>query len=273
MAASPAYSKATLLVARLTSGMHERKTQAPGEIDASASRLFDFCPRETALAAKHRIVRERAIFANLKYMFVIGQAVHDAFQNYIMGPLGLIYGAWRCHECATLSGAYPDNRVRMPAKCPKCRTRQSAERGFNFSYVEDEIVDATCGFVSHPDGYDDKGNIWEFKSIGGSFANKPKAEHMVQVQANMHVQHIVRSAPVKCARLVYIEKSALGVLDGVHEFQVPYDRAFAAKHYAKALELAQFFIDGTLPKMVCESTTCARADRCGVRAFCAQEKP
>lgn len=135
----------------------------------------------------------------IEFQYEIGQAIHEAYQNRILGPSGIIFGHWRC-PCGHLGGPSI-----MPHKCSECEGSWH-----NLRYEETKITFKVAGvdFHGNVDGLwlDPVSNILyvlEFKTVSKSkyeALRRPIFEHVIQVHGYM------RALELPKAIIIYVDR-------------------------------------------------------------------
>ena len=138
-----------------------------------ASRLHEMCSRQAVLA-RASLGTPRVIRSADRMRWDIGHAVQAWVENKYLGPMGRLWGDWRCEACDEL---YVGVLWRPACACGK-----------PLHYVEREVRHAELGIVGHVDGYDfdvaradEIGGVLEIKTISErlfGFLREPKSEHV-----------------------------------------------------------------------------------------------
>lgn len=119
--------------------------------------------------------------AGAQATFDYGTALHWWFQHKYLGPMGALWGEWRCVKCDHVEEGV------MPVSCEKC----DCER---FDFVETWIGDTQYRYRGHADGLiveegaTEPTAQLEIKSIstaGWDRLTEPMDDHMVQTHAYM----------------------------------------------------------------------------------------
>lgn len=244
-----------------------------------ASSVPSLCAREEVLCALHRFNRKDDVDAGLNLTFAHGTALHWAVQNQILGPMGVLYGTWRCDACSHLhgEGISPDSvggnsreRARVadwaiprPKTCSKCSRTE-------FTYVEHKFIDSTLRMSGHSDGFlvvpglPGMG-ILEVKSIGQRSAreiqNVPQIAHVVQAHVYMMFTGF------KWAKILYWQKGEFG-LKALVEHHVERDEETIFRITQLVESVWSGIDDESLPERICASATCPRASSCQVAKLC-----
>lgn len=147
-----------------------KRPREPGE-PFSGSRVSRLCPRQEALRAIHDVPVEEEIDLLNKLYFAIGDGIHHAFQDRLLG--GRILGAWRCMGCGRVHGpdrVYSDDHdlLGRPDRCDgrvwqggdewkPCpnenwiEDRKTDHHLPGFRYEEVELVSDDPPITAHPD--------------------------------------------------------------------------------------------------------------------------
>lgn len=79
------------------------------------SELHGFCPRNVVLSRIYHGVSQ-APNARRQRLFDVGHALHKWYQDRYFGPMGTLFGVWRCSRCFHLVKGF------MPkGSCPECQ--------------------------------------------------------------------------------------------------------------------------------------------------------
>jgi hypothetical protein len=273
--ASPAGSLKDLIKIRFKS----EETVRPMKKDdwLRVSSLPSVCAREEVLAACKSIPRTYVEEPDLRLTFEHGHALHHQLQNSILPELGVIYGTWQCIGCGTVYGSKND-RIRRPDGCSKCKGRQLAagearsgsELEHEFKYVEEWYADEVYRIGGHPDafiqmqGYSGFG-ILEAKSISQRSAvnikHVPDLGHAIQLQVYLWLTNL------SWGKILYWDKGTFGVNAWIEHYIERDDNVIV-----QVKELIRSIRDGIgtgqLPKRICSSSDCKRAEECSLSQLC-----
>lgn len=226
----------------LTEFLYEPKvTKIPGPDDwIGASATGDWCPRWHVMAWRlgHREA-ERNLAAQDRWVIDRGTAFHRVFQELWMGPMGWIYGGWRCPSCGHLhtkhsepgkpellidgwkSPVTPLNSVVMPERCETCDHKSSKFDPFRFEEPwcrsEAEKVRGPCdGLLMLPAH---SLEVFDLKTTGSLrwVRKEPRYKDKVQVHWYMDAYNI------RTGRIVYVDVSQRYFDDAVVEHVFPFD--------------------------------------------------
>ena len=232
-----------------------------------ASSVPNLCPREEVLCAIEGITRPDDVDAGLNLTFLHGTALHWAVQNQLLGPMGILYGTWKCERCLALYGAQREGRaedwaVAMPKECA-CGARE-------FTYKEASFVDHDLRMTGHSDGFlvipglPGMG-ILEVKSIGSRYAKEikvaPQIAHMIQAHVYMMFTGF------RWAKILYWQKGESG-LGSLVEHHVDRDEETIRRVQDAIRSIWAGVALKTLPERVCATDSCAKAKACPVSTKC-----
>lgn len=152
------------------------------------SQMYGFCPRKEVLA--HFFPKPEADYIDpgLQMIFDWGTAWHWLTQNHYFGPMGILWGVWKCNECAkSVEGFMPE-----PHKLCHPRWKPGGPaRGGYWTYVEPHVYDKHWNIPGHGDGIlilskkpEGKRSLLEVKTINGEmfkFLTKPDEKYVFQI--------------------------------------------------------------------------------------------
>lgn len=179
------------LVYDLVHWLENGKTEPPRKPGLHCSSLWKTCARVPLLEKKYAsslVVEE--IKAGNRLTFDMGHALHDMMQNAYLGPLGRLYGEWKCIKCQKIV-----HKGTMPQDCPECKVpwRNPKDGVQNIVYSELFVHDEELDYCGHCDGVligrSGKRRVFEFKTKSKSqFATLrgPDTPHITQVHAYMN---------------------------------------------------------------------------------------
>lgn len=141
---------------------------------------WDFCPRLQQIRRFRRdLVEKKApAKAGLQRVFGLGSAIHDMYQNRVLGPMGVLWGEWENTRTGDKHfGFMPDQELRVNP----------------WRYVEPKTLNEEHNLGGHCDGIVFFPNrppaILEMKSInsyGFSRLDGPLGYHAKQLQLYLH---------------------------------------------------------------------------------------
>jgi hypothetical protein len=272
---SPIGTVKELLKARYKTTEVVQPMTADGWIRVSS--LATLCPREEAICALKSIVRTKEFNGDSAMTFAHGKALHHQLQNDLLPSIGCLLGVWKCTDCGTVYGS-KTAMIRRPETCEKCDSAQQDEpqggpwekKTHEFKYIEQWFGDEYLRLGGHPDGFVvlpgmPGDGVFEGKSISSRGAanikSVPDMGHVVQVQAYMFL------TGRKWGKIVYWDKGAYG-LQAVHEHLVERDEDTIEQIKKVVISIRQSLTTGKLPRRICSSVDCKRAEECGSAKLC-----
>jgi hypothetical protein len=183
--ANPAWD----FVKDLAHWLEHGKTEPPRKPGLHASSLWKTCARIPLLSKQHVLSLE-PIKAGQRMTFDVGSALHFWMQNDYLGPMGRLWGDWKCLRCQKVVA-----QGTMPEHCPECDAPWRSRDGcYNINYSESFVQDRELDYCGHCDGLLldrtlQKKRVFEFKTISKSQyggLHEAKAAHVIQVHAYMH---------------------------------------------------------------------------------------
>lgn len=114
------------------------------------SQLYELCPRREVLNHFFPVPYADTITPELQMIFDWGTAWHWMVQNHYFGPMGVLYGAWRCNTCAKVM-----KDCFMPNPCERChgvREWKPPRRGGYWTYIEPHVYQKEWNVPGHGDG-------------------------------------------------------------------------------------------------------------------------
>lgn len=152
------------------------------------SQLFDFCPRLEILNYFFPKPESDFISPDLQMIFDWGTSWHWMVQNNYFGPMGVLWGKWKCNDCGLIEeGFMPDPH---PACNPKWRPGP-VRRGGYWNYIEPHVYNAEWNIPGHGDGIlilsrtpNGKRSLLEVKTMNGDrfkYLSKPDEKHVFQI--------------------------------------------------------------------------------------------
>lgn len=232
------------------------------------SALSEMCAREEVICASKLVRRSRAVEVDLNLIFAHGTALHWGLQNRVLPATGVLYGVWRCADCAKQYGRLDglvqvsQTLVRQPDVC--------ACGSSDFHYREQHFVDEEYRIGGHPDGFLSLPalpgiGILECKSISSrrvwEVKNTPDMGHAIQTQAYMWLTGL------KWGKILYWEKGGMG-LSALTEHTVERDEETINRIKGTIRSIWDGIAGGILPKRICVAATCERARACAVGPAC-----
>ena len=246
-----------------------------------------FCPREIALLTITKKKQKGSfIGTSLRTTFDMGEALHDLLRE--KWGLHEAVGTWRCLRCGTLH-----KFCKKPSTCLHPYLNQECGNKV-FSYKEETFHVDSIGGVGNMDMLVDLGEsklrVVEIKSIDKDqfkALEAPLAEH--KWRTNLYMRMIEQSThpnktAINCTEglVFYICKgfgvkdeslSKAGIKDGgfspFKEFWVKRDDSTTQDIWMKAELLHQFRVgDGKMPKGICPTGLCKRAQECPAVQAC-----
>jgi phage FluMu protein Com len=250
----------------------DRKVHPLGPSDyIRSSSLPNICAREEVLASALNIIRDDPVDSDLNLTFAQGTGMHWVMQNKVLPAIGeFLVGQWRCTSCGKLIGdaTAAETRVPWPGTCPHCQTIFEIEDG-GLEYVELDLANTEYRLTGHNDGFlripgADGEGVFELKSAS-SFRAKavrdvPDMGHVAQVQAYMWLTH------TRWSILLYWDK---GTFRGpLIEHFVERDEDAIGEIKSMLSSIWTGIETGELPKRICSSPDCNRAEECPLAETC-----
>ena len=216
-------------------------------------------------------------------IFDVGKALHEWYQNKYLGPMGILWGKWKCSICGQIEwGTMPG----IPCKCLGMIARSSKLPPARMTWHYEEIPlkyeweGCEKPVVGHSDGLVKVGVSWkelELKSIndyGFSKLGSAKPEHVSQGKVYMELvrRKCVRGlpegieVPVPDALLMlYVNKDK----SIEKEFEFPYDDQ-GARELEQPERYERAFIEKILPERhhLCTNMLTNPANDCPVGSYC-----
>ena len=251
--------------------------QATGGRYLRASGLPKLCPREEVICSIEHITRPDDVDAGLNLTFLHGTALHWAVQNQLLGPLGCLYGTWKCNDCGRMYGQpmgqtrYEDWAIPMPTTpcTTPCRTDGCCD-STSYTYVEASFKDDDLRLTGHADGFlvlpglPGMG-VLEIKSIGARYAREikvaPQYDHIIQAHAYMLFTGF------KWGKILYWQKAESG-LSCLVEHHVERDEETIRRIQDAIRSTWAGVVLKSPPERICASQDCAKAKSCPVASLC-----
>lgn len=220
-----------------------------------ASSLWELCTKQVVLFRKYakQFGDEtlKVIPPGLRMRFDVGSTVHDLVRQQYLGPMGRLYGQWKCVRCNGLITG------KMPTYCA-CGSRR-------FDYVEPEYKDEELKLVGHLDGLDKDPlyglGVLEIKTIDGALfklLKAPQPEH----EFRLHVY--MKLAGLSWGRILYVSM-ALEKKSPFREFMIRFDARVWNRVAAKLKEIQHGGERACASRADPRAISCPAADRCFTR--------
>jgi len=223
------------------------------------------------LASVLDITRQDPVDSDLNLTFAQGTGMHWVMQNEVLPTLGeYLVGQWLCTSCGKLIGdsVAPETRVPWPGTCPHCNVIYEVRAG-GLQYVELDLASTEYRLTGHNDGFlripgADGEGVFELKSISAFRAKKikdvPDMGHVAQAQAYMWLTN------TRWAVLLYWDKGAFR--KPLTEHYVERDEDVITEIKAMLMSIWDGIETGALPKRICSSPDCNRAEECPLAKPC-----
>jgi hypothetical protein len=93
-----------------------------------------FCPRFEVLRRRQKLpIAKKTVDVEMERIFDVGHAVHHWYQERYLGPMGILWGNWRCSRCLTVvQGVMPKD------SCEFCQWGSSEDK------EGPDLTPATC---------------------------------------------------------------------------------------------------------------------------------
>jgi predicted nucleic-acid-binding Zn-ribbon protein len=253
--------------------LRKREKEQPERTGWHPSSFCDMCPREHVI---RRLIpqynNEEELEPGLLRIFDTGHAHHYWYQNEYFGPMGILWGPWRCLKCGMVEWGF-----RQKEKCPHCGNKE-------FLYEEIPVVaklpDCVDQVNGHADGLILIRNCWyllEIKTINSNafkWMKGAKEGHIKQAQIYCELinQGLVPTpfgvqlpSPEKIL-ILYISKNDSELKDYI----VDADPDFAREQLKRPILAEKAFATRSLPEKLPECTKLSdkRAQKCAVRHRC-----
>lgn len=167
------------IISRLNKFLTEREKSSEPRTGWHPSSFCGMCPRAYVIK---KLVKDpvEPLDPGLIRLFDTGHAHHYWYQNVYFGPMGVLWGPWKCLSCSTVTWGF-----RPGEKCPHCGEN-------HFLYEEIPVSARLPGCVEpvngHADGLILLGANWyvlEIKTINSNaykWLNGAKDSHLKQAQ-------------------------------------------------------------------------------------------
>ena len=237
------------------------------------STLCKFCPREKRLQEREKVPSE-TIEPQTRRVFDIGTDTHYRYQNYYLGPMGVLWGCWECSRCEKqVWGFFPEK---------KCTCKFWKKRWvYKEVPVKKQDKDLDEPYVGRSDGLLYLNKTWYVLDIktsryeGYVYIKKPYKAHIDQVNIYgklINDGHIKseehKTVPVNKGIVLYYNKN-----DSSHKsyiFDLDFSRADFLLNQAKVYVAAKKA--GMIPDRLeaCRIKSNYRTKRCSMRDVCFQ---
>lgn len=273
------------------------------------SQFCDMCAREHVIRA---LLKEPDVFevsTRLRRIFDYGTALHDWYQNNYLGPMGILWGRWKCSRCKKVQwGFMPEDRCSCaPAESTQACAMNCKRGGLWDPKLQDERGGCIhCGIwgrweyaevpvkyeheelskpvVGHSDGLVklDCWRVLEMKSINErGFKMLPDAKPSHRNQAELYGELIrmgkttapksVRVPKPKGAVVMYLAKNT----SEEKEFSFDLDQARAQKLLSQPVLAERSLREGKklpIKHQDCDTMFAKRAEKCDMRTWCFGQK-
>jgi hypothetical protein len=211
------------------------------------SKVGTWCARAHVMGYRMGINGVDEIDATAAWRMDRGTAMHSAFQEMWLGPLGILRGGWRCPKCAHVTGGVPgergvtvnfDSAVLMPEKCEGCSQKNG--KWSRFSYVEPEVrfdapfflwgkLDGLIRLMPKPE------EVLDIKTSenldrpftrthpDGSVAHSPSLREAPKLDHVKQLHWYMDAGGYKNGRIIYINPGATNPGDGIAEHTVVFN--------------------------------------------------
>jgi len=292
----------------------QAKPLDPADLWFSASDAHNLCPRLWALAVRHGIAIRRDTDAELLWTFAVGTGYHYALQHELLPGLGaVLQGGWRRISKDGLSLEVHMGQTQGPWTEPGRGWGQKPE-GDYWEFVEPKGRIPSCRFVGKWDGVlvwpDGATEVLEIKSIREDqfpsvnplAGGRPKADHVLQVQAYLWLSGLERGRLLYAAKgsdkmrhvlaehVVVRDDAAIRKLEAdllacgaavetmvkaVALLRMPRPEGMDEATWAETQALAEAAVVAALPDRpaVCRIKSDPRARKCDLRDICFPPKP
>lgn len=242
------------------------------------SEFVGMCPRRYVLSILLKS-KKRSIEPSLRRIMDLGTAMHAMYQNVYFGPMGILWGKWKCLRCDGISWGL----ISEDKKCPHCGGSARWE------YKEVPVRAPLPGkfpkdIVGHSDGIIKMGSKWyvlEIKSIneyGFTWMRKVKPGHLAQVQVYAElirqsfldmpdsVKPTVLIPELSGIRMLYVNKN-----NSVEKiWPLEFDSELAKKELKRPYEVEVAFRNREFPERIpeCKSMLRNPAKNCPLVSYC-----
>lgn len=169
------------------------------------SNFCDMCPRAHVIKELVHYKDQSTIDPRLRRIFDIGTGIHYLYQNYYLGPMGILWGKWRCRVCGKIQWGFMPTKEHRCVNVAKSNTWEyrevpvKSEREVGKGRKKRSYV-----INGHSDGLVFVDKVWktlELKSIndrGFSKLSVPQGKHLLQ--AEIYAQLILDGAVEKVGK-------------------------------------------------------------------------
>jgi len=235
----------------------------------SPSMISDGCSRAYALAGRMNVPLIKA----RKFIPDLGTACHTMLQNEVLGPMGVLYGGWKCSDCGSeygidatdvaeiwTHGSRAQRKVTvksamaMPKQCDECGMKRGWRHGFEF--IEVSVYDLALRFAGWSDGIlrrsDGSGEpeIIDIKSTSAKGLKWHRDKGVEPSHATQTMWYMDLTG-LKKGRVLYVDRGAKDVLDGMLECPVYYDSKVIKAQREKIIAIREA-IEGKREIPACE---------------------
>lgn len=212
----------------------------------------------------------------LQMIFEAGHATHLWWQSRILGPMGLLYGHWRCGRC----GHFHKGPISMPEKCEECSEYQD-----NIWFEEETIKIPAHEVLGCEEEDLTEQEHAHYRVIGhcdGEIRLPDKKRYIAEIKSQNKFSHPNRQGPEKGhiqQGLIYAHAKKV---DGVMAIYVNKDNYVPKTYIVTGSDHVVDWVYGqvrTIKKhvdretphkvdRVCSKKTCDRAKMCPFRQVC-----
>lgn len=246
-----------------------REKPLPGPRDwLPASSMGTLCPKAHVMAWRMGYGMAIKNFdVQQRWAIDRGTAFHRIFQELWMGPMGWMYGGWRCPKCGHLhtkdsekgkpekliegwmSPVTPKNSVLMPETCETCEYKSSKFDPFRFEEPwcrnYSELVRGPCdGILKLPA---QALEFFDLKTTTSLFylRDEPRLKDVIQLHWYMDTYDIRKG------RLIYVNPGAKKFCNAMVEHEVVFDTKLMTREKKKIRDLREALEDKTRPVPAC----------------------
>lgn len=248
---------------------HVRTKPLPGPDDwLPASGVPTWCPRWHVMAWRlgvREVVQE--LTAEARWRMDRGTALHRTFQELWLGPMGWLYGGWKCPNCGHLhtsnsepgkpeplidgwkSPVTPENAVVMPERCETCNFKSSKFDPFRFEEpwcrnAVEKVRGPTDGILKMPAHAVE---FFDLKTTGSLeyVRLRPREKDVLQLQWYMDAYDIRRG------RIVYINPGGKRFEDSMVEHVISFDTNAMTREKRKIRALREALKNEARPVPAC----------------------
>lgn len=241
----------------------------------------DFCGMCERQKVISKLVAHKAndIPFRLQKIFDTGSALHKWYQEMYFGPMGILWGKWKCRKCRKIHWGL------MPNSCDECGAIWWEDGDHMMQFKEVPFFARLPGceepVLGHCDGLIKIGAKWyllEIKSMTDKQfpwlkAPLPKHKQQGQIYAELAKQGLIRGLPSgveapmpEAIKFLYICKN-----DSENkEFTEEMDSEFAREELRRPIGVERALRDQVLPARLeeCPMKSKGRARKCSRRDYC-----